>query len=436
MIELFVTSLWMPIAFQCLISKKVRGTRRAVCLLVCSMIMMVSVLLTDSSSELLLVADLLTMAVVLYKGMRCTKFELLYIPLVYIEIALVSNGVNLLLEKCMHISTERVFEYPYVWYSYSMTTLMVLLVSCLLNIGIQWTKKLLDNRYKKASIILISGNILLCTIVFLVNIGAARINNFPDEVEATNLVILCVYTILLIIITAIVLKVFHDKENMEQERQQYNNLMQYSRQIEEMYTNLRAFKHDYVNILTSMSGYMESKDYEGLEEYFHEHILPASEKISRDDYRLNLLKNIKDSALKGLISSKLIYANEKGLDVFIDIMEEIDHIAMKTIDISRIMGIFLDNAIEAALETEEKEIKFNMVKEENHVAIILMNSFQDCKVPISKMEQEGYSTKGKNRGIGLSNVKNILSKYDNVYKMTGKENGYFMQKLEIMNEAE
>ena len=434
MIELFIASLWMPIAFQCLLTKKAGNVRRVICLLACSLIMMLSVLITDSSSEMLLLADLLSMAVILFKGMHCTMFELLYIPLVYIEVALVSNSVNLLLEKCMHISTEQVFVHPYVWYSYSLTTLMVLIVSFLLSIGIRWTKKLLDNRYRKACIILISGNILLCTIVFLVNIGAARINNFPDEVEATNLVILCVYTVLLILITTIVLKVFHDKEKIEQERCQYDNLMEYSRQIEEMYTNLRAFKHDYVNVLTSMSGYMEAKDYEGLEEYFHLHILPASDKINRDDYRLNLLKNIKDSALKGLISSKLIYANENGLDVFIDIIEEIDHIAMDTIDISRVMGIFLDNAIEAALETEEKEIKFNMVKEDNHVAIILMNSFKDYKVPISKMEQEGYSTKGKNRGIGLANVKNILSKYDNVYKMTGKENGYFVQKLEIVNE--
>lgn len=434
MITLFITSLWMPIAFQCLLTKKTGRVRRWICLLTCGLIMMLSVLITDSSSEIIFMADLLATAVVLYKGMRCTKIELLYIPLAYIEIALVNNSVNLLLEKCMHLSTEQVLVQPYIWYSYSLTTLMVLIASCLLSIGIRWTKKLLDNRYRKTCIILISGNILLCMIVFLVNIRAARINNYPDEAEATNLVILCVYTVLLNIITAIVLKVFHDKEKIAQERQQYDNLIQYSRQIEEMYTNLRAFKHDYVNVLTSMSGYMEAKDYEGLEEYFHQHILPASEKINRDDYRLNLLKNIKDSALKGLISSKLIYANENGLDVFIDIIEEIDHIAMNTVDISRVMGIFLDNAIEAALETEEKEIKFNMVKEENHVAIILMNSFKDYHVPISKMEQEGYSTKGKNRGIGLANVKNILSKYDNVYKMTGKENGYFVQKLEIVNE--
>ena len=148
---------------------------------------------------------------------------------------------------------------------------------------------------------------------------------------------------------------------------------------------------------------------------------------------MNQLSNIKELALKGLISSKLIYAHEMGLDVFIDILEPIEHINMKTVDLSRVIGIYLDNAIEAALQTEEKEIKFNMVTSDTGVAIILMNSFHNQNIPISKLEQRGYSTKGENRGMGLFNVKEVLCKYNNTYKVTEITDDYFIQKLEIMN---
>lgn len=218
---------------------------------------------------------------------------------------------------------------------------------------------------------------------------------------------------------------------MEHEKQQYESLQEYTKQIETMYTNLRTFKHDYVNILTSLSGYLDAKDYKGLEMYFTENILPTNQTINRENYRLNQLSNIKDQALKGLISSKLIYAHEMGIDVYIDIMEPIEKIAMKAIDLSRIMGIYLDNAIEAAMECEKREIKFNMVKEEHTVAIILMNSFENKGIPFSKMEQCGYSSKGENRGLGLHNVKEILKKYENVCKTTAVQGEYFVQKLEV-----
>ena len=290
----------------------------------------------------------------------------------------------------------------------------------------------MDNRYQKVAIILIGGNVLLCMIIFLINNWAARVNHFPSVVEGTNLLIFCVYTFLLIFITVITLKMFHDKEQMEREKQQYENLKEYSAQIETMYTNLRAFKHDYINILTVMSGYFNEKNYEGLEKYFNENILTTREKLEKDNYRLNQLKNIKDLALKGLISSKIIYAHEMGIDVYIDIMEPIEHIAMKEIDLSRVLGIFLDNAIEAALETETKEIKFGMVKEDTVVAVIVMNTFINHNIPVAKLEQEGVSTKGENRGLGLANVKEILQLYSNVYKTTEIREKYFLQKLEIV----
>lgn len=82
-----------------------------------------------------------------------------------------------------------------------------------------------------------------------------------------------------------------------------------------MYKSVRAFKHDYVNILTSISGYLEAKDYDKLEVYFNDSVFKESGRLLRDNFKLNQLSNIKDMGFKGLASSKLIYAHEMGIDV-------------------------------------------------------------------------------------------------------------------------
>ena len=79
---------------------------------------------------------------------------------------------------------------------------------------------------------------------------------------------------------------------------------------------------------------------------------------------------------KGLASSKLIYAHEMGIDVEIDILHEIDNFYINIFDLNRIMGIYFDNAIEAAMACKQrKEIKFNIIKETKSVVVILKNTF-------------------------------------------------------------
>lgn len=429
--EYFFGSLWMPIALNGLFTKKIGLKKRILCVICYFLIMFFSCLY--NIGEITLALDFILFSLVFLGIMKCTWIQLIYIPISYILIVLCNYVVDFFFLTMFHFEKEQILlELPYVFYIDLSITIFVFLFSFLLGKMIQYGSFFGEMKARKEMIWLIGGNIILCTIVFLINGWAAREADFPNGVTQTNLILFGAYTFLTIAISLIVLKVFREREEMEHEKQQYENLLEYTKQIETMYTNLRTFKHDYVNILTSLSGYLDAKDYEGLEKYFTKNILPTNQTINRENYRLNQLSNIKHQALKGLISSKLIYAHEMGIDVYIDIVEPIETIAMKTLDLSRIIGIYLDNAIEAAMECKKKEIKFNMVKEEHTVAIILMNSFKNKGIPFSKMEQCGYSSKGDNRGLGLHNAKEILKRYENVYKTTAIQEEYFVQKLEIL----
>lgn len=372
----------------------------------------------------------LSFLIVLF-GYKGKVRDLCIIPIAYIIIALSNNLICVIVESYFNITVAESQQFPY--YAYSICGITLFLIFVLIPLKLIWNKlkMFIETRYKTVALMIVFCNLLLCMMLYILTIFSASLNHFPTEMELANLLILVAYTILLLIVTMVILKVFYDKERMEQERQEYEQINEYVSQIESMYNELRSFKHDYINIIMPLSGYFEEGDYQGAERYYNESIMESNKKLLNDNFKINLLSNICNKPLKGLIASKLTYAHELGIDVFIDIMDKVENFEMQDIDLCRVMGVYIDNAVEAAMETETKEVKLNMVKEQDHIAIIVMNTFVNREIPLGKMETEGFSTKGENRGIGLYSVKRILSRYSKVYKATYVENQYFVQKLEI-----
>lgn len=216
-----------------------------------------------------------------------------------------------------------------------------------------------------------------------------------------------------------------DKHRMEQ----FENLQRYADKLEQSYGIMRKFKHDYVNILTTMSGFMNSNDMNGLIEYYSEKVLPLSHDFTESDTKLGSLSYIKDTALKSLLSSKFIYAQETGLNVEIELTEPVDRLFIDSMDLSRILGIFLDNAIEAAVETKEKQIHFCMFYDAQKLWIIIRNSSLPLVPPLGQLINQEVSSKGENRGLGLYNADMILKKYENITWSITFQDSYFTQEL-------
>ncbi len=222
----------------------------------------------------------------------------------------------------------------------------------------------------------------------------------------------------------------------EAKQKALQDLQDYTRNLEAMYNGLRSFKHDYVNILLSLSGYIEEGDMAGLKEFFESKIFPTKNLITQGDYKLNQLGNIGVLEIKSLLSAKMIYANEAGIDVTIDIPDKIESFLIDTVDLARILGIFLDNAIEATLETEQPQIGLNIIQNKSGVSIIISNRFRDNGVMLHKLSQKGFSTKDRHPGIGLYNAQTIIRSYDNVLHETTMQCGVFMQHMEFTDRKE
>ena len=222
----------------------------------------------------------------------------------------------------------------------------------------------------------------------------------------------------------------------EAKQKAMQDLQDYTRNLEAMYNSLRSFKHDYVNILLSLSGYIEGGDMDRLKDFFESKIFPTKNLITGEDYKLNQLSNISVLEIKSLLSAKMIYAHESGIDITIDIPDKVESFLIDTVDLARILGIFLDNAMEATLETEQPQIGLNIIQNKTGVSIIISNRFRDNGLMLHKLKQKGFSTKIGHQGIGLGNAQKIISSYDNVLLETTMKCDYFTQHIELTDRKE
>ncbi len=290
-------------------------------------------------------------------------------------------------------------------------------------------------RFQQTWYLIDAAVLLLITIYLFDNLIPGQ-NGSVGKMIYNNVLHISGYLLVMLFLLLAMRRSYQEQIQTEAKKKALQDLQDYTHNLEDMYNSLRSFKHDYVNILLSLSGYIENCDIEELKEFFENKIFPTKNLIDQGDYKLNQLSNVGVLEIKSLLSVKMIYAHESGIDVTIDIPDRVDGFLIDTVDLARILGIFLDNAIEAALETERPQIGLNIIQNQGGVSIIISNSVGDNNVALHKLKQKGFSTKIGHQGIGLSNVQKIISSYDNVLHETTMQCGCFTQHMELIAEKE
>ena len=211
-----------------------------------------------------------------------------------------------------------------------------------------------------------------------------------------------------------------------------NTLADYTKTVDSLYTDIRHYKHDIQNILLSMRFYIDQKDIEALTTFYYSEVLSLSP-VNNPVYQLIAnLQPLKHTSLKGLICSKIEDTARNNINFQIEILEPIEDISVSAIDLCRIIGILLDNGIESASMSEDKQLILSMDVKDNSSIFAIQNTFKEKPEP-TKMYQLNYSTKGKNRGIGLHSLHAIIARNKNInlsYKLDGK---YFCHVITIQS---
>jgi len=215
------------------------------------------------------------------------------------------------------------------------------------------------------------------------------------------------------------------------EEQEHKALKYYTIGIEQQYAEIRKFKHDYQNILASMDSYFKEKDYASLETYYYEKVKKVSDQLLGNQLGLEDLSQIKVSEIKSILTTKLVVAKTMGLAVTFEAPTPIESLPINSIDFVRMSGIILDNAVEALVEQDGGACQVGLLKRGNELLFVVQNTCQTEIPKLHLLKQEGFSTKGDGRGLGLSNLSEIIHKYKNVHLETIIDQNQFVQKIMI-----
>ena len=223
------------------------------------------------------------------------------------------------------------------------------------------------------------------------------------------------------------------EQQLKEER--YQGLQRYTYELEQQQSAMRKFKHDYQNILLSLDSFIKEKKWDELEEYYDSKVKGASAIITSNEFALEALSKIKVNEVKSLLTAKLMVAQNIGIDASFEAHEEIDHIPIDSVSLVRMLGIILDNAIEAVEELGEGSIRAAYYMDDTEIVFLVQNSCRP-NLKLQEIEQPGFSTKGKGRGQGLRNLAEISNSCPNVVREMGISNDVFTQKLVISTEGE
>lgn len=306
---------------------------------------------------------------------------------------------------------------------------MVIVYSCLF-ILLKLLKKfninitLLKNINKKDSYIILGTTLLGFITVFLQLYISTFYNNLLPNIVIL-LGILCLISYFFISLFNIV-----KTKQLEVATIDNHNLQSYNDNLKSMYDNIRAFKHDFNNIVHAIGGYVRAKDMNGLSKYYTS-LFDECNSINN----LSALnpETVNNPSIYAILLDKYNKAEKKNIKMELGVYIDLNSLNADIYEISRILGILLDNSIEAAQECDKKyiNVRFIMDNRKNRQLIIIENTYKDKNVDTIKIFEKSYSTKPHNTGLGLWEVNKILNKHSNLAIYTSKNDEYFSQQLEI-----
>lgn len=359
------------------------------------------------------------------------KFRLLGIinTLIVILISVVSDYMSVFITKYLIDSLNNVpqFFLYYMMFHSTFTIIIAFLIRRLMNrLKISY---LYNNR---VYLLLIAAFLAISFMVFYVYMPKSY--NTEKEFEFQTLfyvIYVCVAAIFIILISFTVIR----EMALQRTKKEINQYYKYTLQIEQINNEMRKFRHDYVNILATLSEYIREDDMDGLRTYFDQNIAHLHDDMKLNAIKINGLQNLHVREIKGLLTTKIIQSQEQNINISVEITEQIDHINMNIVELSRCIGIIMDNAIEASEFVDNPTIQIAFIKNEESILLVFMNKCSKDTPKVHKLFENHYSTKGRKHGIGLTTLKEITEKTDHVFLDTFINNQYFIQKLEILNDS-
>ena len=278
----------------------------------------------------------------------------------------------------------------------------------------------LEKRTGTRIILFVILAIIVTSVILFIESSKFNIKTFFN----TNLLVTIIVFLLVIIFV-------NEQNSYEKLSDEYDNLFNYVKIFEDWIEDEQLTRHEYKNQLAVIRCLTKEKK---VKDKIDEII---SDTINIDKHMISQLKNLPNGGIKGLLYYKIAIANNQKVNLEVDVSPESGKNLKNLSDdelkvLSKLIGIYCDNAIEAAKETKKKIILIEIYDINDITNIVISNTYNKNKLSANRYEK-GSTTKGENRGYGLYFAKKMLSKTSWIEEKQEVIDGYYIETLKISN---
>ena len=292
---------------------------------------------------------------------------------------------------------------------------------------LKFSLDLIDSLDKKTKIILLINLVTgFLTLSIQLIISVFYIDIVPLIITLLSFMLLVIFLVLSIYSFSRIVKLAIAKRNLQ-------SAEDYNKSLEQLYGKVKGFKHDFESMVFTLGGYLDNNDLDGAKTYFAD-----MKKDCKFTTNLSVLnpRIINNPGIYSLLNNLYTKAVKQDIDMDIKSFLDLSDLKINTYEFSRILGILIDNAIEASAICDDKIVKviFRREPAHNKSIVIIENTYSNKDVDLTEIFKKGFSEKSEHSGIGLWEVQKYVSKTQNLNLVTTKNNRFFTQKLEIYDE--
>ncbi len=359
-------------------------------------------------SNIKIIANFFVVAFSIYFILLRDLAKSIYYTLTLYTLILINDSLlALILVKTLRYSIETLHSNLFYLLLVNLTIFFLTYTQIILIKAIWNKKKIADGTNRNAAYMAFA---LMTFIVTAINVLVY--NKYIELIDKRLMLMNIFITSAYFILTMAVYRVYSNLVVNEQENKQ---LRVYINMADELIDEYRRVRHNTYNIIQAASAFIEENDMEGLKEHFSS-VIERQRRIEKSN--IASLYKIAHPGVKSLLSSKLGRIEALSLNLNLEITTDLREVKVNISDLCEILGVFLDNSIEASGLTKEKYIEICMFEDDQYYITIIKNSYDP-----------NHGKKGN--GIGLRTVNSILRKYGLMLNNTIIEEKYYIQELII-----
>jgi two-component system, LytTR family, sensor histidine kinase AgrC len=258
---------------------------------------------------------------------------------------------------------------------------------------------------------------ILFTILLIIGLSSLSQNTTKTSGVNSGYLINIMVMLIFFILTYLFIR---SKNSYDKLNSEYESMFSYVQNFEDWIEKEQLNRHEYKNqlaVLRCLTSEKKVKD--KIDEILEDSINVEGEVVHQ-------LKTLPKNGIKGLMYYKSAIAQKNKIDLTVNISLEVNSILFKLSEkeakvLCHLIGIYFDNAIEAAKETRKKKVLIEIYEIKDHVTFVFSNTFKKAK-NFDDRNKKGVSTKGDGHGNGLYYASKLID-----------QNPWLSQKQEVID---